>query len=72
MIRILKLMASFKLAIALMAALTLASCGRAGPPIKPSDAAIKQAKKDGTPAPEKPVPNSKNPDKRFVLDGLLE
>ncbi len=72
MIRILKLISSFKLAVVLMAALTLASCGRAGPPIKPSEAAIKQAKKDGIQAPEKPVPNSKNPDKRFVLDGLLE
>ena len=72
MIRILKSMSSLKLAVVLMTALTLTSCGRSGPPIKPSEAAIKQAKEDGVPAPEKPVPNSQNPDKRFVLDGLLE
>jgi predicted small lipoprotein YifL len=72
MIRILKLMSSLKIVAMLVAVLALASCGRAGPPIKPSEAAIKKAKADGTPAPEKPVPNAQNPDKRFVLDGLLE
>jgi len=72
MIRILKFMSSAKVAIILIAALFLASCGRAGPPIKPSEAAIKQAKEDKTPVPEKPVPNNKNPEKRFILDGLLE
>ena len=72
MIRILKLLASAKLLTLLLVALVLASCGRAGAPLKPSEAAIEKAKADGTPKPEKPVPNSKNPDKRFVLDGLLE
>jgi len=50
----------------------LSACGRAGAPIKPSQAAINEAKANKQPAPRKPVPNEQNPEKRFVLDGLLE
>ncbi|MEP1207221.1 MAG: hypothetical protein ABJM29_06590 [Rhizobiaceae bacterium] len=53
-------------------AAVLSACGRAGPPIKPSQAAIERAKEAKQPLPEKPVPNSKNEEKRFILDGLLE
>ncbi|MEM1039930.1 MAG: hypothetical protein AAGI12_10730 [Pseudomonadota bacterium] len=51
---------------------TLSACGRAGDPIKPSQAAINEAKASKQPTPNKPVPNEQNPEKRFVLDGLLE
>ena len=50
----------------------LIGCGRKGAPIKPSDAAIAKAKENKEPVPEKPIPNSENPDKKFVLDGLLD
>ncbi|MEL6744673.1 MAG: hypothetical protein AAFO68_04290 [Pseudomonadota bacterium] len=50
----------------------LSACGRMGDPIKPSQAAINEAKANKQPAPKKPVPNEQNPEKRFVLDGLLE
>ena len=48
-------------------ALALSACGRAGDPLTPHQSAVKQAKEDGTPEPEKPVN-----DRRFILDGLLE
>jgi predicted small lipoprotein YifL len=54
------------------AAAVLSACGRAGPPIKPSQAAIERAKEAKETPPEAPVPNSQNEDKRFILDGLLE
>ena len=50
----------------------LAACGRAGPPIKPSQAAIERAKENNEEPPVAPVPNRSNAEKRFVLDGLLE
>ena len=50
----------------------LAGCGRKGDPLKPSDAAIAQAKEEKRPAPDAPTPNKKNTGKRFVLDGLLD
>ena len=56
----------------LAALLLLTGCGRAGAPLKPSAAVAKQAKADGVPAPEVPTPNSQNPEKRFILDGLLD
>lgn len=57
----------------LLAALacSLAACGRAGPPIKPSEAAAKRAAQNGETAPPAPTPNAQNPDKPFILDGLL-
>ncbi len=61
-----------RILIILLAAFVLASCGRAGPPVKPSVAAADAAKANGEPAPEAPVANAQNPGKRFVLDGLLE
>ena len=54
------------------AASVLSACGRAGPPIKPSQAAIERAKEAKETPPEAPVPNKENEDKRFILDGLLE
>ncbi len=50
-----------------IAALALTACGRAGAPLSPYDVARKQAKKDGTPPPERPVK-----ERSFVLDGLLD
>lgn len=57
---------------ALFGAVLLTACGRAGAPLKPSEAAREQAKANDQPLPPRPVPNAKNPDKRFILDGLLE
>ena len=61
-----------RLAILAFAAATLAACGRAGDPYTPSEAARRQAKEEGRPAPQTPTPNRENEGKRFVLDGLLE
>lgn len=59
--------------LVLLVALTLVSgCGRRGDPLRPSEAAAQLAKEEKRPAPEKPVPNEKNKDKEFVLDGLLD
>ncbi|MEN0040263.1 MAG: hypothetical protein AAF764_02895 [Pseudomonadota bacterium] len=56
-----------------IAALVVVSgCGRAGSPVTPSQAAIDQAKEEERPAPERPTPNAQNPDKGFILDGLLK
>lgn len=55
-----------------LAASVLAACGRAGAPLKPSEAAIERAKENNETPPPAPVPNKNNPDKRFILDGLLE
>jgi len=55
-----------------IAALLLTGCGRAGDPLKPSKAARLQAKENKQPPPPAPLPNKNNPDKRFILDGLLE
>lgn len=64
---------TFKMTIAiLLSCAMLAGCGRRGDPLKPSEAAIAQAKKENRPAPDAPTPNKDNPDKRFILDGLLE
>ena len=52
--------------------LALYGCGRAGAPLKPSEAAIERAKANKEPLPEAPVSNSTNEDKRFILDGLLD
>ena len=60
------------LAMLSIAALLLVGCGRAGDPLKPSEAARLQAKENKQPPPPKPLPNENNPDKRFILDGLLE
>ncbi|MGI9366118.1 MAG: hypothetical protein ACR2O8_13100 [Rhizobiaceae bacterium] len=57
---------------ALALAALLAGCGRAGSPLKPSEAAVERAKEQNLPPPDVPVPNSQNPEKRFILDGLLE
>ena len=59
------------LLIAFALAAALSACGRAGPPLKPSQAAAKQAKANGEPVPAAPTPNRANPDKSFILDGLL-
>ncbi|MEL6967146.1 MAG: hypothetical protein AAGM04_07170 [Pseudomonadota bacterium] len=53
-------------------AIAVSACGRAGPPIKPSQAAIAAAKEEKRPAPARPVANAQNPDKKFILDGLLD
>jgi len=58
--------------VMLTAALVLSACGRRGDPLKPSEAAIEAAKSEKRNVPSKPTANSKNPDKRFILDGLLE
>ena len=50
----------------------LSACGRASPPLKPSQAAIERAKEAKETPPEAPIPNSENEEKRFILDGLLE
>lgn len=50
----------------------LSACGRVGPPLRPSQAAIERAKEAGEEPPRAPTPNSQNEDKRFVLDGLLD
>jgi predicted small lipoprotein YifL len=63
--------ATTMLAITLVAAM-LTSCGRAGSPLKPSEAARDRAKAENLPPPEKPVSNRDNTEKRFILDGLLE
>ena len=60
------------LALLMIAGLVLAGCGRAGDPLKPSEAAIERAKEAKKPPPPSPLPNKDNPDKRFILDGLLE
>ena len=63
-----------KMLVVLLAAcpIVLAGCGRKGPPLKPSEAAIQNAKANKQPAPDRPTPNSENPDKKFILDGLLD
>ena len=64
---------NLKTTIALLCCVAmLASCGRRGDPLKPSEAAIAQAKKENRPVPDAPTPNGENPEKRFILDGLLE
>lgn len=60
------------LAVIVSAALILSACGRRGDPLKPSQAAIEAAKSEKRDVPEKPTANDANPDKRFILDGLLE
>lgn len=50
----------------------VAACGRTGSPMRPSQAAVEQAKREKRAVPVAPTPNSQNPDKRFILDGLLE
>ena len=55
-----------------LAALVLAACGRAGPPYTPSEAARIEAKDKNLPVPAAPVANVNNPDKPFILDGLLD
>lgn len=55
-----------------VALIVLSGCGREGPPIRPSDAAIVQAKEYKLPPPESPVPNAENEDKKFILDKLLD
>ncbi len=61
-----------KVATLLLAALAVTACGRAGAPYTPSEGARIDAKEQGLPAPEAPVKNANNPEKRFILDGLLE
>ncbi len=61
-----------KVAALLLLALVATACGRAGAPYTPSEGARLDAKEQGLPAPEAPVPNAANPEKRFILDGLLE
>jgi len=58
---------SYSLIATLLAASLLASCGRAGAPLSPYEAKVKQAKEDKTAAPKKPVR-----DRAFILDGLLQ
>ncbi|MEP2559079.1 MAG: hypothetical protein ABJH63_16645 [Rhizobiaceae bacterium] len=60
------------LVLLVAASALLSACGRVGPPLKPSEAAIQQAKDAGEEPPQAPTPNSENTEKRFVLDGLLE
>ena len=57
---------------ALTASVLLSGCGRNGAPLRPSEAAIEQAKEEERPAPAAPTPNVQNQEKRFILDGLLE
>lgn len=64
---------TLKTTIAVLLSLAmLVGCGRRGDPIKPSEAAIQAAKKEKQPIPAAPTPNASNPEKRFILDGLLE
>ena len=72
MVTLLKTKLITAVVLILASSLVLSGCGRNGMPIRPSDAAIKQAKEDELPAPETPTPNANNPQKRFILDGLLE
>lgn len=58
---------SYSLIATLLAASMLTACGRAGAPLSPYEAKVKQAKEDKTPAPEKPAK-----DRPFILDGLLQ
>ncbi|MFD0914920.1 lipoprotein [Pseudahrensia aquimaris] len=51
----------------LVAALMLTACGRRGDPLTPHESAVKQAKENEQPAPEKPENN-----RPFILDGLLQ
>lgn len=60
------------LVLLLTVSTALSACGRVGPPLKPSQAAIERAKEAGEVPPERPVPNRSNEDKRFILDGLLD
>ncbi len=63
---------SILVALAVAGPALLAGCGRKGPPIKPSEAAVQRAKENKEPAPQRPTPNAKNPEKKFILDGLLD
>ncbi len=56
----------------LIVVLTTTACGRAGAPYTPSEGARIDAKEQGLPMPEAQVRNANNPEKRFILDGLLE
>ncbi|MEL6783228.1 MAG: hypothetical protein AAFO61_02245 [Pseudomonadota bacterium] len=59
-------------AFLLATSLLVSGCGRSGAPLKPSEAAAKEAKANNQPAPARPVPNNQNPDKPFILDRLLQ
>ena len=69
-----RLISRTSMLVVLMAAssIVLAGCGRKGPPLKPSEAAIQNAKANKEPVPDRPTPNSENPEKKFILDGLLD
>ncbi|EFL88022.1 hypothetical protein [Ahrensia sp. R2A130] len=56
----------------IVALAVVTGCGRRGSPVTPSQAAVDQAKADKRPAPARPTPNSQNPEKKFILDGLLK
>lgn len=60
------------LVLLLATLVAVAACGRAGSPLRPSQAAAEQAKLNKQAVPVAPTPNSRNTDKRFILDGLLE
>jgi len=49
------------------AVILLSACGRAGDPLTPYESAVKEAKANKTPPPEKPVK-----ERKFILDGLLD
>lgn len=56
----------------ILALTLLAGCGRSGAPLKPSEAIAKKAKDNKQPILETRKPNSKNDEKRFILDSLLD
>ncbi|MEM9732048.1 MAG: hypothetical protein AAF903_01025 [Pseudomonadota bacterium] len=60
------------LTLLLATSLLVLGCGRSGAPLKPSEAAVNEAKANNQPAPTPPTPNSQNPDKPFILDRLLQ
>ena len=57
----------FRLCIAILLPAFLVACGKAGPPIKPSQAAVNKAKESNETPPETP-----KKDRRILLDTLLE
>ncbi len=63
---------AFIVAALLIGAAVLSGCGRAGAPLKPSQAELERSKAENGSKSQAPIPNRENTEKRFILDGLLE